>query len=60
MPHTLHVDTSQLVKRRYDAKFRSSQAFYFTVQSGFSIGFGVQGVMANDAANPEAARWYVL
>jgi hypothetical protein len=45
---------------KYDAKFRASQAFYFTVQSGFSIGFGVQGVMANDAADPDAARWYTV
>lgn len=44
---------------RYNAKFRSSQAFYFTVQSGFSVGFGVKGVMANDAADPELARWCV-
>lgn len=41
----------------FNAKFNAAESFYFAVQSGMSIGFGVNGVMVNDAYDPVAARW---
>eukprot|EP00035_Acanthoeca_spectabilis_P016669 m.345518 g.345518 ORF g.345518 m.345518 type:complete len:95 (+) comp16558_c0_seq6:433-717(+) len=43
----------------YSSKFTTAQAFYFAVQSGFSVGFGANGVTADEASDAEACR-YVL
>eukprot|EP00041_Stephanoeca_diplocostata_P006649 m.90628 g.90628 ORF g.90628 m.90628 type:complete len:334 (-) comp16468_c0_seq11:370-1371(-) len=43
---------------RHSSGFTVSQAWYFSVQAGLSVGYGAAGVTCDDSDDPTACRWY--